>query len=657
MFSLLDRNQVFLRQQRQRLGSAAVLLSSERVVDEQGDNKERVAGDQSFEDWLACKHRALLHPQMFPSVKGVENFKRTLLGLSSDGGVAQYKGKTEADPHVMWGLMKLRQLETEIGADPDQQASQMNFKPSLLLTLGTGDGVLLKQMVEMLQPYHLCIALRSWADLESSFDAIDWCEWWNQRCEDPRQRISLLPYQSVDQLRNAVIEHALVGCEHGLVFVPGPATDQQYLEDRQRLGGHEMQVAVNYLGFTMDEYNMMWNSVDTLKRCPRIFSVPVAKPGGRFVVCGSGPSLDDNLEALKQLPEGWTLIACASNYRTLRAAGIEVDILCLLERGAYEFDNYAAVCDEFGLGETRLLASITCDSRLHDLFADSIIYFRSALSPLSVFSSHPAQVLPFEGPQTVNTGVALCAALGANDVVLVGVDLGTASLEKVRSDRAVGESVRTFEQEVPGNFQDKAFTSALLLDGRLAMEHCIASAPSMRVFNASNGIRIEGAEPCPLHEVFAQSVSMQPVVSTATWQQWWEQRPSFEPEAQLQHWQASRPRAHVSATLQQVRQLMASNEPWFPVVQDQLHELLRLDVPIQAQVGRRLCRGVLLKLAITISRQCYVLLSQDPSGQLQQRFLPLARQQLVELCDQLEEEIYELFDQLEADLQATAQQR
>ena len=589
---------------------------------------------------------------MFPSAIGETNFLAQLseLSLSIDQGVEQYLGVIECDPHLMWMLLKLRNFIKDLGANPDHQDTVVNFKPSLLLSLGTGDGTLLKEMIKTLQPYHLCIAVRSWEDLESSFEVIDWCNVWNERCQNNRYKISLLPYSSFDQLQSTVVKHSLVSCEHAFVVVPGPSTPNIYKEDREALSGHEMLVAVSYLGFTIDEYNMLWNSMKTLKRQPKLFKTPVKAVGGKYIVCGSGPSLDKNISVLKNLPPDWSIIACASNYRTLRSAGIDVDILCLLERGSYEYENYLSIQKEYGLGHTHLFASVTCDSRLLDLFENSVVYFRPALTPLSVFCSSTDQVLNFEGPQTVNTGVALCRALKADEVVLVGVDLGAVSLDKVRSSAAVGSSDRTFDKETKGNYRDSVYTCNLLLDGKLSMERCIKQSPSMHVVNASDGVFIEGAEPLcsDLYDFIHDNSNA--LSDQKPWIEWWSRRTSFNSKDFKDLWIASRPRANVSDTIRSIKTLLLSDDPWFPVVQDKLHELLRLDVPLSAQVGRRLVRGVLIKTAIVISRQCYSLLARDSTGALQEKFLVKSRQQMTALCDQLEAEIYELFDLIELEL-------
>ena len=609
-------------------------------------------GELSIDDWFNVERRIFLHPQVFPSDKGVKLFNDMIDGISIDGGFQQYIGMTDNDPHLIWYLLKLRKIMIDLGANPSDQRSLFNYIPSNLVCFGSGDGKLIKDLLKVFKPLHLLVAVRSLDDLRSSFDTLNWGEVWNQYCEDPRKKITILPYKTPGDLKLLLVKKHFVSIEHSLICCPGPSRFI-YEEDRSVLFGREMTFQHDYLGFTIDEYNMTWNSVNALCKKTRIFSLPGSrsKVSGSYIVCGSGPSLDESIEVLRNLPKGWTIIACASNYRTLRAASIEVDILCLLERGEYEYDNYLSVKNEYGVGKTKLCASVTSDHRLHDLFDESMVFFRPALTPLCIFATNPAQILSFEGPQTVNTGVALCAALGAKQVVLIGVDLGTTNLGKLRSDKAVGTSDRELSIEVDGNFCEIAYSNNLLLDGALAMEECLNSNPSMTVYNASNGIRIKGTIPTPLREIPWHNFSEDELLSSQiALNDWWSQRGFFDSQLLLKQWTSSRIRPQISDTLESVRSLMKSEEPWFISVQDQLAEILDLNMPISSSVGRRLFRSILLKLAIVITRQSYVLLAQKNGPAMQSEFMIKARQLMEECCDMLEEEAYDLFDILEAKL-------
>ena len=123
----------------------------------------------------------------------------------------------------------------------------------------------------------------------------------------------------------------------------------------------------------------------------------------------------------------------------------------------------------------------------------------------------------------------------------------------------------------------------------------------------------------------------------------------------MNQWKSSRIRPQISELLQSVRRILKSETPWFIGVQEELNELLRLNVPISKQAARRMHRSILLKMALVITRQSYVLLYQQPDdSSMQEEFVKKARLLMVELCDQLEEESYELFDVLENQLAQVA---
>ena len=605
-------------------------------------------GDQSVEDWSQVHSKALILPQLFPSQAGYDMLKEKIKSFFPNHGIEQYINPSEdSDPHLIWGLLRLREIEQEIGANPNNQLTSINsIEPRTIIALGSGDGKLLNEMISTFRPFHLCIAIRSWNDLETSFNEIDWHLLWNSRCQNPDQRISILPYSDIEQLRLAITDFDIIGCEHAFVVVPNSDSSllPLYLSDRKQLCGRKLDYLFNYLGFTLDEYNMLWSSSAVLGQSPRIFHMPFNKLGGKYITCGSGPSLDSNIDYIKCLSSSYIIIACASSYRTLRAAGIEVDILCLLERGSIEYDQYLSIKNEFGTGNTCLFASVTCDYRLHSLFSDSMVYFRPALTPLAIFSTDPRQILCFEGPQSVNTGVALCAALGAEEVVLVGVDLGASSLQHVRSKDAVGTSKRQFNIRTHGNFQDFVYSDSFLMDGKISMERCLSTS-KLRVYNASNGVKIEGARPIVLSSLMPRDVEY--INNNFTWRDWWSKQPRFQAETIENFWELSRPRVHVCNLFASLRELLISNTSWSHNLQTRIIELTRLDVPLRQQVSRRLVRALLLKLGVTITRQNYVLANQDPSGVLTLKFYHKVQLYLLEVCDQVEGEIYELFDAIE----------
>ena len=605
----------------------------------------------AIDEQLSIASNFILTPQNFPSEKGYQFFSNLVKDFKFDGDISPYIGLVENDPHLARAFIELFDLELSLGAQPKDQRTSFCFSPSLVLFFGTGDGSDILESIKKLKPYNICIAVKCWEDLESSFETINWMELWNEYCLTPNRTISIIPYQSLDELRSMIIAQYMTLLEHCVMLVPKSSNYQQYCKDRSNFVDPDLTTQINYLGFVTDEYNMIWNSAKSLSKKPRIYEQPSNKIGGNYVVCGSGPSLDENIENIRYLSEtlNYTIIACASNYRTLRQQGINVDILCLLERGSYEYDNYREVKEQYGTGNTILFASVTCDDRLHSLFVDSAVFFRPALTPVSLFSTKPTEVLFFEGPQTVNTGVALCNVLKADQCILIGVDLGAINQTKVRSESAAGTSQRNFDLEHPGNFEETVLTTQLLLDGKFSIEKCISKSTEMNVYNASNGIKIENAKPLNLSKAINR-LTKNDISNKSNFDLWWSSLKKFEATDLKMYWLASRPRVHVSNTIQDINSVLSSEKPCFKEELFYLNQKLTLDVSIKNQLARRIIRAFIIKQVLSISRQCYVLIHQDSTGNMQQKFVRQARQILIKWIELLEVEIYALFDKIETEL-------
>lgn len=366
-----------------------------------------------------------------------------------------------------------------------------------------------------------------------------------------------------------------------------------------------------------------------------------------MVVCGSGPSLDANLDQLRELSRTHWIMACGSNIRTLKLNDIRVDFLALLEREDLVALDMEQVVAELGRGLTRLVMSTTCHHQLLSLFSDGMVFFRPALTPLALFSNSPAEILNFEGPETINTGIALAAALGMDELVLVGVDLGARSLQKVRSDEAQGSSARELDLEVPANFGGTVFTSRLLRDSRLSVEACLRCYEKLKVFNASDGAAIEGAEAQLLSERVQFCTDVPPLESfeATPLGQWWIGSARYTPQRFVSSWVSRRPRAEVAALVASLQRLFRSQEPWNPVVIQQISRLLALDVPPAAQFPRRVLRSTIHKLVIAVNRQMMVMTAEPQKAA---EFERAARCILADLLDPLEQELYALCDAVEA---------
>ena len=300
-----------------------------------------------------------------------------------------------------------------------------------MIAFGTGDGSTLRKLFNTFQPYHLVIALSDWHDFATSFCEINWAEL-SAYQKNRGGRLTVGCYKESQELLSVLFEESVAGVDHAVVYLPPDGScDPKSKKLRDGISSLELNNSLNYLGYTVDEHNMVWNTWQTLQKTPKMFNRPVNPIGGRMIVCGSGPSLDNSIEQLKELSKTHWITACGSNFRTLKANNIRVDFLALMERADDTLDDIQNIAKEYDISGTKQFMSSTCHHQLQDLLSDTMVFFRPALTPLSVFSNSPSEILGFEGPESINTGVALAAHLGMDTVVLVGVDLVQSLLIKL----------------------------------------------------------------------------------------------------------------------------------------------------------------------------------------------------------------------------------
>ena len=437
------------------------------------------------------------------NISTAENWKRSANELIEKNSILAYINDLEMDPHLQLDLSLLREAVEQSGFDPNRDYTLTSFKPCSVICLGTGSGAHINKIINELDPNLLTVIVDDWNQFSSSFFEVNWVEIWNEYCLNPDKSIHIISPNDIFGVYSYIQTHLISALDH--TFVCCLTSGDPVLDDyRNKILENKVKRAIHYTGFVMDEYNMIYNTWRSLCKEPKKYKVPsYSKSQGTAVVCGSGPSLDTSIEKIKQLQDnGAFIIACASNYGTLRKAGIDVDLLCLLERGDFMIDEYKEIVDQYGSGKTKLLASSTTPSQLFELFESTMVYFRPALTPVTLFSATPNEVLTSEGPQTINTGVAIATAFGFKQVCLIGVDLGTVNLDNVRSLGAIGISPRTFDVKVSGNLVNEAYTNELLLDGARILEAIAAANKegTFEFFNASNGIEIKGWKPCAINK-------------------------------------------------------------------------------------------------------------------------------------------------------------
>ena len=551
------------------------------------------------------------------------------------------------DPHARFDNASLHFLLEDLGHDPSYNTTTSAYKPETLILIGAGNGRIARKLIQEINPKNIIILCSTWDEWVSSFYEVNWLDIWNRFCMDPDRTICALQSDNEVAMIAILIRDFLGSLDHAVVYLPPCAsTESQTIHHKLMNGMIDRQVA--YKGFAMDEYNMIYNSWNSLQQEPKIFRYPsTVTKSLDYLIVGSGPSLDSSLEFIKNSQNNYIIVACASNYGVLRRHGIDVDVLCLLERGDFMIEQYKRVQSEYGITNTKLLASTTTPHQIFELFDDTMLYFRPSLSPVSIFIEDPRQMLTNEGPQTVHTGVSFAFSQNAASITLCGVDLGAATQESKRAKIAIGFTSRYMNIEKKGNLRDTIFTTQTLLDAAIVMEQMVkpCAKKDIPLYNLSDGLYLEGWQPCtPSSAEFKLPPQQDKKVLT----QWWDKQSSFSKNAFRANFKAANVRLSAFRLFSDLKSIIESiNLQNWSASKSKLFALL--DITDQYKFNTlcpRLIRGSLSRLILSINRQLIIMASL--SEQKREDFLLKSLKILVNRIDYFQHEICLLFDQLEA---------
>ena len=226
------------------------------------------------------------------------------------------------------------------------------------------------------------------------------------------------------------------------------------------------------------------------------------------VIVGSGPSLDRDLEALKELKGKAVVVSCGSALGILLKNGIRPDLHVENENTLPLVENLKIFYRQFGFDGITLLASVTVPPEVGSMFDERWFYYRAPLSPSVVLIDKSIPLL-YGGPLVANAAAAALATLGFREIYLFGVDCGQRHGAAHHAKDAVyfeddydnfidGEGHESFasemDREAPGNFGGTVSTSAYYDLSRRTFSE-LQRDFGFAFFNCSDGAKIDGARP------------------------------------------------------------------------------------------------------------------------------------------------------------------
>lgn len=271
-----------------------------------------------------------------------------------------------------------------------------------------------------------------------------------------------------------------------------------------------MQVMPHHIystGFYEDECIMMTQAIANIKTSD--FRVaenrPVVEQHVPVFIAAAGPSLDNDIEVIKEWRSKVVLISCGTTLSILRRHGLRPDIHIEVENGPLTPVHIGRAVDAYGdLKDVILVSSITVHPDAVQYFGEAWFYYRAALSPTKVFKG-PHTPLYGAEPTVSNGALAIALSGGFQEVYLFGVDCGSridskehhakGSIYHTDQDFKIDDMDKTHDRIRPGNFGGM-FRANYALDmtarGIFELKNHFRR---VRLYNCSDGARIDGAQP------------------------------------------------------------------------------------------------------------------------------------------------------------------
>ena len=258
------------------------------------------------------------------------------------------------------------------------------------------------------------------------------------------------------------------------------------------------------LGFLEDEIDMVRNSYNNLKDFQDLYyQKPPANSVRQFpaFVIGAGPSLDNDLNFIRENQHRAIIISCGTALRVLLANGIKPDFQMEIENVPAVTELTELASKKFELSGITLVATSTVDPGVRHFYDQTVFYFRIGLASYPLFYQGSTSAIESSTPNIANLGFAFSQDCGFRQTYLFGIDLGARDPQKHHAnDAAYNQGEVEFntliDRPAPANFGGFVYSEQLYLWARTNLEDALhRHAANRTYFNCSDGLRMTGTIP------------------------------------------------------------------------------------------------------------------------------------------------------------------
>ena len=261
-------------------------------------------------------------------------------------------------------------------------------------------------------------------------------------------------------------------------------------------------------GFFEDELISISHTLYNIKNNPNILiknKKKILTPDRPAMIIGNGPSLDKEIEYIKENQNNYVIFSCGSALKALYKAGIIPDFQVEIERTKIVYDWIKDIKDDEYLKKIILVG-------INALYPHSADFFSSFYWGLKKGDAGTNLIYKTYGkdyfasfihtnPTVVNGAFAIASYFNFSEVMLFAVDMGFKDpLHHHSKYSAYYEKSGEFYKEkekiqmrVPGNFEKEVFTTLELEHSRFTLETQLKENENIKCFNTSDGAKIESS--------------------------------------------------------------------------------------------------------------------------------------------------------------------